>query len=446
MGMIQTFNQAWRIPEMRKKLLFTLLILVIFRLGSNIPVPGVNKLLLTSMFNANEAGLLGLFDMFSGGSFSNFTIFALGVGPYITSSIIIQLLTVAIPALEELAKQGEEGKRKINRITRYTAVGLALIQAIGYTFGLFRNVLIEDFATVFGKIVIVLILVAGSCILMWLGEKINDKGIGNGVSLIIFAGIVSRIPTAISNTFRALSAGGWSFLGQTAEDGTKTVGILSVILFVIFALIVIVGIILVTEGTRKIPVQYAKRVVGRKMYGGQSTHIPVKVNQAGVIPIIFALSILQFPLTITYFLQSDSNFSVWVTKWLSPNGNPGVWVYAVLNFILIIAFTYFYTGITFNPSEVAENMKANGGFIPGIRPGKATEEYLSKVMNRITIVGAVFLAVIATLPTILSVLVPSLKGIHFGGTSLLIAVGVALDTVRQLENQMLMRNYQGFLK
>ena len=443
MGMIQTFTQAWRIPEMRKKLLFTLLILVIFRLGTNVPVPGVNKLLLTEMFNANEAGILGLFDMFSGGSFSNFTIFALGVGPYITSSIIIQLLTVAIPALEELAKQGEEGKRKINRITRYTAVGLALIQAIGYTFGLFRNVLIEDFATVFGKIVIVLILVAGSCILMWLGEKINDKGIGNGVSLIIFAGIVSRIPTAITNTFKALSAGGWSFLGQTAEDGTKTVGILSVILFVIFALIVIVGIILVTEGTRKIPVQYATRVVGRKMYGGQSTHIPMKVNQAGVMPVIFASSILQLPATIAY-MAPTSGFANFVGKYLTMNGNPGFWIYFVLEIIFIIGFTYFYGAISVNPVEIAENMKNNGGFIPGIRPGKPTVEAITKVMNRLTIVSAIFLAIVAAMPTLLQHW--TALSIGFGGTSLIIAVGVALDTSRALETQLVMRNYSGFLK
>ncbi len=443
MGMIQTFTQAWRIPEMRKKLLFTLLILVIFRLGSNIPVPGVNKLLLTSMFDANEAGLLGLFDMFSGGSFSNFTIFALGVGPYITSSIIIQLLTVAIPALEELAKQGEEGKRKINRITRYTAIGLALIQAIGYTFGLFRNVLIEDFATVFGKIIIVLILVAGSSILMWLGEKINDKGIGNGISLIIFAGIVSRIPTAVSDTFRALSAAGWSFLGQTAEDGTKSIGILSVVLFVIFALIVIVGIILVTEGTRKIPVQYAKRVVGRKMYGGQSTHIPMKVNQAGVMPVIFASSILQLPATIAYMVPT-SGFANFVGKYLTMNGNPGFWIYFVLEIVFIIGFTYFYGAISVNPVEIAENMKNNGGFIPGIRPGKPTVEAITKVMNRLTIVSAVFLAIVAAMPTLLQHW--TALSIGFGGTSLIIAVGVALDTSRALETQLVMRNYSGFLK
>ena len=443
MGMIQTFKQAWRIPEMRKKLLFTLLILVLFRLGTNIPVPGVNKLMLTSMFDANSAGLLGLFDMFSGGSFSNFTIFALGVSPYITSSIVVQLLTVAIPALEELAKQGEEGKRKINRITRYIAIGLALIQAIGYTFGLFRNVLTETYSTVFGKIVIVLVLVAGSCILMWMGEKVNDKGIGNGVSLIIFAGIVSRIPTTISNTIASLKAGGWSFIGKTSEGGTKTVGILSVVLFIIFALAVIVGIILVTEGTRKIPVQYAKRVVGRKMYGGQSTHIPMKVNQAGVMPVIFAVSILQLPATIAYMVP-NSGFAAFVKKYLTVQGDPGFWIYFILDIIFIIGFTYFYGTISVNPIEIADNMKNNGGFIPGIRPGKPTVEFITKVMNRLTIVSAIFLAIVASLPTLLQHW--TALSIGFGGTSLIIAVGVALDTSRAIETQLVMRNYSGFLK
>jgi len=443
MGMIQTFTQAWRIPEMRKKLLFTLLILLLFRLGSNFPVPGVDKALLTSMFDANSAGILGLFDMFSGGSFSNFTIFALGVSPYITSSIVVQLLTVAIPALEELAKQGEEGKRKINRLTRYIAIGLAFIQAIGYTFGLFRNVLTEGYATVFGKIVIVLVLVAGSCILMWMGEKINDKGIGNGVSLIIFAGIVSRIPTVLTSTFASLKEGGWAFIGSTSEGGTKTVGILSVILFVIFALVVVVGIILVTEGTRKIPVQYAKRVVGRKMYGGQSTHIPMKVNQAGVMPVIFAVSILQLPATIAYMVP-NSGFASFVSKYLSSSGNPGFWIYFILDIIFIIGFTYFYGAISVNPVEIADNMKNNGGFIPGIRPGKPTVEFITKVMNRLTIVSAIFLAIVASLPTLLQHW--TALSIGFGGTSLIIAVGVALDTSRALETQLVMRNYSGFLK
>ena len=309
-------------------------------------------------------------------------------------------------------------------------VVLSLIQAIGLTVGLFRQAVVDKSA--FSVIVVILVLTAGTAFLMWLGEQINDRGIGNGISLLIFGGIVARIPSGVRSISTLYGDGG--------------ISLVTIILFVIAAVLVTAGVVLIQEGQRRIPVQYAKRVVGRKMYGGQSTHIPIKVNQAGVIPIIFALSLLQFPLTITYFLSQDNGFSVWVMKWLSPSGNPGVWIYGVLNVILIIFFAYFYTGITFNPNEVANNMKANGGFIPGIRPGKATEDYLNKVMSRVTIVGAIFLALIATLPTIISVMVPALKGIHFGGTSLLIAVGVALDTVRQLENQMLMRNYQGFLK
>lgn len=376
-----------------------------------------------------ETGLFDLFDLFSGGSFSNFTIFALSITPYITASIIIQLMT-AFPYFEKLAKEGVEGRKKMAQITRYLTVVLALIQAIALTIGLFRQAIVDK--SVFSVIVVILVLTAGTAFLMWLGEQINDKGIGNGISLLIFAGIVARIPSGIRQIATGIEAGDMS--------------VVTLIVFIIAAIAVTAGVVLIQEGQRRIPVQYAKRVVGRKMYGGQSTHIPIKVNQAGVIPIIFAMSILMFPLTITYFLPQDNGFSLWVTKWLSPSGNPGVWVYGVLNIILIIFFTYFYTAITFNPSEVADNMKSNGGFIPGIRPGKATEEYLQKVMSRITIVGAIFLALIATLPTILSVMVPTLKGIHFGGTSLLIAVGVAMDTVRQLENQMVMRNYQGFLK
>ena len=427
MGMLKTVAQAWKIPEIRRKMIFTLLMLVVFRIGSNIPVPNIDRNVLADMFTG-DTGLFELFDLFSGGSFSNFTIFALSITPYITASIIIQLLT-AFPYFERLAREGVEGRKKMAQITRYLTVVLALVQAIGLTVGLFRSAVIDQ--SVFSIIVIILVLTAGTAFLMWLGEQINEKGVGNGISLIIFAGIVARIPSGIRSLALALEDGG--------------ISVITLIVFVIAAIAVTAVVVLIQEGQRRIPVQYAKRVVGRKMYGGQSTHIPIKVNQSGVIPIIFALSLLQFPLTITYFFP-DTAFTDWVTKYLSPAGNPGVWIYGVLNIILIIFFTYFYTAITFNPSEVADRMKANGGFIPGIRPGKATEEYLQKVMSRITIVGAVFLAIIATLPTILSVMVPSLSGIHFGGTSLLIAVGVALDTVRQLENQMIMRNYQGFLK
>ena len=429
MGMLKTVAQAWKVPEIRSKMIFTLLMLVVFRIGSNIPVPNINRSVLAEMFTG-ETGLFDLFDLFSGGSFSNFTIFALSITPYITASIIVQLLTIAFPYFENLAKEGMEGRKKMAQITRYMTVVLALIQAIGLTVGLFRQAVVDKSA--FSVIVVILVLTAGTAFLMWLGEQINDRGIGNGISLLIFGGIVARIPSGVRSISTLYGDGG--------------ISLVTIILFVIAAVLVTAGVVLIQEGQRRIPVQYAKRVVGRKMYGGQSTHIPIKVNQAGVIPIIFALSLLQVPLTITYFLSQDNGFSVWVMKWLSPSGNPGVWIYGVLNVILIIFFTYFYTGITFNPNEVANNMKANGGFIPGIRPGKATEDYLNKVMSRVTIVGAIFLALIATLPTIISVMVPALKGIHFGGTSLLIAVGVALDTVRQLENQMLMRNYQGFLK
>ena len=428
MCMLKTVAQAWKIAEIRSKMIFTLLMLVVFRIGSNIPVPNINREALAQMFTG-DAGLFDLFDLFSGGSFSNFTIFALSITPYITASIVIQLLTV-FPFFERLVREGVEGKKKMAQYTRYLTVVLALVQSIGLTVGLFRSAVIDKGA--FSIAVVVLVLTAGTAFLMWLGEQINEKGIGNGISLLIFAGIVSRIPSGIRSLFVNVTEGQMS--------------IVTLILFALFALAGIVVVILIQEGQRRIPVQYAKRVVGRKMYGGQSTHIPMKVNQSGVIPVIFAMSLLQFPLTITYFLNSDSGFSQFVQKWLSPAGNPGIWVYGILNIALIIFFTYFYNAMTFNPNEVAENMKANGGFIPGLRPGKATEEYLAKVMSRLSIVGALFLAAVATLPTILGALVPSLSGIHFGGTSLLIAIGVALDTVRQLEQQMIMRNYQGFLK
>lgn len=427
MNTLKSLGQALRVSEIRKKIIFTVLMLVVFRLGCCIPVPGINRDILSDYFSS-ASGLFGLFDMFSGGSFSNFTIFALSITPYVTASIILQLLTVAIPRLEALSKEGTEGRKKIAQYTRYLTVVLAFVQAIGLTLGLFRNAVINN--TFFSLTVIVLTLTAGTAFLMWLGEQINEHGIGNGISLIIMAGIVARMPSAIHQTFSKI---------QTGE-----VSVVSVIIFLIFAMAVIVGIIEVQQGTRKIPVQYAKRVVGRKMYGGQNTHIPMKVNQAGVIPVIFSLSIIQFPLTISYFTDPNSGFTQFVQKYLSSTGTPGVWIYSVINIVLIMFFTYFYTAITFNPMEVADNMKANGGFIPGIRPGRPTVDYLSKVMTRITFAGAVFLAVIATLPAIISNFTS--LDIHFGGTSLLIAVGVALDTMKQLESQLMMRNYQGFLK
>ena len=427
MEMLKTIKEAWGIKELRAKMIFTLLMLVVYRIGSNIPVPGMNREVLAQVFAGDNMGLFELFNLFSGGSFANFTIFALSITPYITASIIVQLLTVALPYFERLAKEGMEGRKKMAQITRYFTAVLAIIQALGLTFGLFQQAVADK--SIFNYIVITLILTAGTCMLMFIGEQIDQNGIGNGISLLIFGGIIARMPSELASIWTRYQSGSLSFV--------------TLLLLAVFGLAVIVGVIMIQQGTRKIPVQYAKRVVGRKMYGGQSTHIPLKVNQAGVIPIIFSLSLLQFPLTLMYFFPNTPFYS-FCEKWLSPAGSPGVWVYAVLNILLIIFFNYFYTAITFNPVEVANNMKANGGFIPGIRPGKATIDYLSKVMSRLSIVGALFLAVIATLPTIIS----QYTGLQlsFGGTSLLIAVGVALDTVRSLENQMLMRNYQGFLK
>ena len=374
MEMLRTVAKAWNIPDIRKKIIFTLLMLLIFRIGSQIPVPGIDREVLSQTFNS-ETGLFALFNLFSGGAFSNFTIFALSITPYITASIILQLLTIAVPSLERLAREGTEGRKKIAQYTRYLTVLLAVVQAIGVSIGLFRQALVST--DVFSVTVIVLVLTAGTAFLMWLGEQINEYGIGNGISLIIFAGIIARLPSAIQEIWVKLQEGSMS--------------VVTLVVFVVFCIVVIVGIIEVQQGQRRIPVQYAKRVVGRKMYGGQATHIPLKVNQAGVIPVIFAMSFLQFPLTITYFMNSESGAAAWIEKWLSPTGTPGVWVYAAFNVVLIIFFTYFYTSVTFNPVEVAQNMKANGGFIPGIRPGKATVEYLNRVMTRINFVGALFL-------------------------------------------------------
>ena len=427
MEMLQTIVKAWKIPDIRKKIIFTLLMLIVFRIGSNIPVPGINRDVLSQMFDG-QTGLLELFNLFSGGSFGNMTIFALSITPYITASIILQLLTIAVPSLERLAREGMEGRKKITQYTRYLTVVLAVVQAIGVSVGMFRSAIVHT--DPFSIAVIVMVLTAGTAFLMWLGEQINENGIGNGISLIIFGGIIARLPSAISTAWNSHKSG--------------EISMMTIILFIIFAIIIILGIIEVQQGERRIPVQYAKRVVGRKMYGGQATHIPLKVNQAGVIPVIFAMSLLQFPLTITYFSGTDTDFGRWIEKYLSLNGNPGVWIYCAFYAILTFAFTYFYTAVTFNPREVADNMKQNGGFIPGIRPGMATVEYLQKVMNRITFVGALFLAAVAVLPSIVSGITG--LNIHFGGTSLLIAVGVALDTMRQLEQQMVMRNYKGFLK
>ena len=421
--MLSTLVNAWKIPDLKKRILYTLMMLIVFRLGSAIPVPGIDKTQLASLF-ANDSGFLGFFNLISGGAFKNFTIFALGISPYITASIIVNLLQIAFPdSIGAMAKEGEEGKKKLAQYTRYGTVVLALIQATGWSIGLFRPAYIND--TPLSIAISVIVLTAGTAFLMYLGEKITENGIGNGISLFIFAGILARVPESVVTTVVR-------FL-----DGQLS--ILSIILFVVIALLIIVGIIYIQEGTRKIPVQYAKRVVGRKMYGGQTSYIPIKVNQSGVIPIIFAVSLLMFPMTIAQFFP-DSKFYEFLRLYF---GQSSI-IYNILYALLIIFFTYFYTSVIFNPIEVADNMKRNGGFIPGIRPGKPTSEYLERTMSRITIAGAIFLAFIAVLPNI--ILGFGSLNLAFGGTSLLIAVGVSLETMKQIEAQMVMRHYQGFLK
>lgn len=422
--MFETLKNAWKIPDLRKRMIFTFLMLVVYRLGAVIPVPGIDRTVVSSMFSGNAGGLLDFFDMMSGGAFKDFTIFALNIYPYITSSIILQLLAIAIPKLEEIFKR-EDGKKKMAQWTRYVTVILALIQATAYSVGFFNSAIIDQ--SFLSIVSVVIVLTAGTAFLMWLGELITERGIGNGISLIIMIGIVSRYPSDLGTIIYQVQNG--------------AVNILEIILFLIFAFIIIVGVIAIQQGERKIPVQYAKRVVGRKMYGGQSTHIPMKVLMAGVMPVIFASTLLAIPQTLAFFFPS---MTLGVQKYFSVAQSPGVYVYTILNILLIIFFTYFYTAVQFNPFEYSNTLKENGGFIPGIRPGRPTAEYLNKVLNRITIAGAIALAIIATIPT----LVLSFTDLHinFGGTSLLIVTGVALETMKQVEAQMLMRHYKGFLK
>ncbi len=398
------------------------MMLVIFRLGAAVPVPGIDKTALASLFTGDD-GLLGFFNLMSGGAFKNFTIFALGISPYITSSIIMNLLQIAIPQLEALAKEGEEGKKKIARFTRYGTVVLALIQAFGISVGVFGRAFINPGPG--STAIAVMTLTAGTAFLMYLGEKINENGIGNGISMFIFAGILANIPFDVKQVLSRIIAGELSWL--------------HLVLFFAISVVIIAGVIFIQQGSRKIPVQYAKRVVGRKMYGGHSTHIPLKVNQAGVIPVIFSMSILMMPITIAQFWSTGSAYS-----WLSTNFNQASPLYNILNAVLIVAFTYFYTSVSFNPVDVSDNLKKNGGFVPGIRPGKPTSEYLQRTLFRITFVGGIFLALIATIPNV--ILVATGMQISFGGTSILIAVGVSLETYKQIEAHITMRHYQGFLK
>lgn len=416
--MLETLRDALKTQEMRKKILFTLMMFLIFRIGSHIPVPGIDKTQIAQLIDSIK--ILGFFDTISGSALKNVSIFAMSITPYINASIIIQLLTVIFPRLEAIAK---DDRKKIVEYTRYLTVVLGFVQALGLSLGVLRSVLTDT--SVMSIIIIVLSLTAGTACLMWIGELITEKGIGNGISLIIFAGIVSRIP------------GGIAYLVEYAQQGIMN--IVYILLFLIVALIAIVCVIIVNQGERRVPVQYAKRVVGRKMYGGQSTHIPIKVNSAGVIPVIFAMSLMFIPGTIANFFP-DNAAAVWISQHFSFTNVGYNLVYAVL----IIFFTYFYSSITFNPIDVADNIRKNGGFIPGIRPGRPTSEYIMKVMSRITFFGGLFLAAIAVLPAILMGVAS--MDLYFGGTSLLIVVGVAIDTMKQIESNMMMRNYEGFMK
>lgn len=431
--MFETIRNAFKIAELRKKILFTIAMLLVFRFGSHIPVPGVLKDGFEQMLN-NVGGLFNMLDVISGGSLKNSTIFAMSISPYINSSIIMQLLTVAIPALERLQKEGEEGRKKIQQYMRYGTVILAFFQAsIMYISMSNTNSLISTGFVPY--LLVVLSLTAGTAFLMWLGELMTEKGVGNGISLIIFCGIVSSLPNGIYALV--------SYFQSWASDYNYIFAALAIVGILLILLVVMVAVIWVNEGERRIPVQYAKRVVGRKMYGGQSTHIPIKVNLAGVIPIIFAMSIMMFPSTIVALLGGDTN-SGWVKFFSDPGSGLGAVGYSLMYTVLIIFFTFFYSIIQFNPVEIANNLKKNGGFIPGVRPGKPTSDYVSKILSKVTMFGGIFLSVITIAPILIGALT-GLNGIWFGGTSCLILVGVALETVKQIESMMLTRHYSGFL-
>ncbi len=423
--MLQAMRNALRVPDLRRRMLYTAALLVVFRLGSYVPVPGVNAKLLAEQLGTAGGNIFGFLDLFAGGALTRFSVFAMGVNPYITSSIIVQLLTIVIPSWEEMSKEGPDGRKKLQQYTKYGTVLLALIQGFAITMTARAYGVVID-PGVFNTLLIIITLTAGSTFLMWIGDKITEKGIGNGISLLIFTGIVAGLPGQAWSAGRAVSSG--------------MVNPVSLIAFLVLAVVVVAGVIMVQQGQRRIPVQYAKRVVGRRMYGGQSTHIPMQVNQAGVIPVIFASSVLSFPLTLAQFVPS---IAAGVNRWVG-YGSVG---YNVLYVLLVVFFTYFYTAVTFNPVDVADNMKKHGGFIPGLRPGRPTAQYLDRVLTRITLAGAIFLAVIAVLPYIMaSVTRMPTSIISFGGTSILIMVGVVLDTMKQIEAQLLMRHYEGFIK
>ena len=433
--MLSVIRNAWRIPDVRKKMLFTLFIILIFRFGCAIPVPFITGAGISSLFEGTSGNLLSYWDIMTGGGLSQASIMSLGITPYINASIIIQLLTVAIPALERLSKEGEEGRKVIAKITRYATIGFSLLLGTAYYFTLRSQSGIigvtEGFGGFFVAAVIVLTFTAGSALVMWLGEQINDHGLGNGISIILFAGIVSRGPQLVSTMWA------WLQLGIKGE----ALYLVMLPVYIILGLLAIAFIVLMTEAERRIPIQYAQRVVGRKVYGGQNRHIPIKVNMTGVMPIIFASTIVSLPGTIKDFANPAAG-SFWDSA-LSIFSSNGI-LYAVAYFILIIAFNYFYVSITYNPVEMANNLRKNSGTIPGIRPGKPTSDFMKKIVDRVTLIGALLLAVIAVGPIVISMFIPSIN-ISFGGTSLLIVVGVALETVRTLESQMMMRHYKGFL-
>ena len=428
--MIQTIRKAWGVPELRKKIIFTILILLIFRLGNAIPVPYVNTDLLKQYLDNMSTTVLGLYNVMSGGAFAEATVFALGVQPYINSSIIIQLLTVAIPALERLARDGgEAGKKKIQSITRYSTVAIALLQGLGYYY-LMRNYNILEQQGFWPAVVIIVSFVAGSSFVMWLGEQVNEFGIGNGISIVLFAGIISRVPTMISN-------------GRAYAAVRGGVGVLYMVLLVIGILLLFMLIVHVSAAERRIPVQYAKRQVGRKMYGGQASTLPMKVNMSGVLPVIFAQSIASLPATVAAFLPAPEE-GTFGYAFLNAIDTKSV-LYLVIYFLMIIGFSYFYATIQLNPIEISNNLKRQGGFIPGFRPGKPTSDFIAKVLSKVTLFGAIYLGIVAIAPLIVGKALGN-NALAIGGTSVIIVVGVALETVQALENQMLMRQYKGFLE
>ena len=458
--MIQTIRKAWAIPELRKKIVFTLLILLIFRIGNAITVPYIDVTQLEAQLKGMGATILGLYNVMSGGAFATATVFALSIQPYINSSIIIQLLTVAIPYLENLAKDGgEEGRKKIQSITRYTTVAIAILQAVGYYFMMKRyGILAPGADGIWPALVIIVSFIAGSSFVMWMGEQVTEFGVGNGISIILFAGILSRVPTMVSSLARGIST--WSaknsgamtldtltqagYSAEQAEQVLKSaMAPWAVILLLVGGLALIAFIVFINDAERRIPVQYAKRQVGRKMYGGQSSNLPMKVSMAGVLPVIFAQSIASLPITIWSFVGIPAEGTV--SRSIYDAIDTKSVIYMVAYFILIIGFAYFYSSIQFNPVEIANNMKKQGGFIPGFRPGKPTVDFIKKVLNKITLFGAIYLGIVAICPLIIGKILGN-NSVAIGGTSVIIVVGVALETVKALESQMLMRQYKGFLE